>query len=162
MRHQARGKYYEELTVDDIYEHRPGRTMTEFDNTMWTLLSLNMQPLHLDRNFAENTEFGERLMNSMFTLSIVVGAQVSDLTMGTTVANLGFEEISFPRPVFVGDTLYAETEIVEKRRSDSRDDSGVVTFEHRGLNQRDEVVCTCTRVALMKYAPEDVDVDVDD
>lgn len=159
MRHRARGKYYEELTVGDVYEHRPGRTMTEFDNTLWTLLSVNTQPLHLDRHFAEETEFGERLVNSMFTLSCVVGAQVSDLTMGTTVANLGFEEISFPRPVFVGDTLYSETEVVDKRESDSRDDSGIVTFEHRGTNQDGEVVCTCTRVALMMYAPEDADVD---
>lgn len=155
MRHRARGKYYEELTVGDVYEHRPGRTMTEFDNTLWTLLSQNMQPLHLDRHFAAETEFGERLMNSMFTLSVVVGAQVADLTMGTTVANLGFEEIAFPCPVFIGDTVYAETEIVDKRTSESRDDSGVVTFEHRGTNQDDEVVCTCTRVALMKFAPEE-------
>jgi acyl dehydratase len=159
MRHTARGKYYEELTVGDVYEHRPGRTMTEFDNTLWTLLSQNMQPLHLDREYAAETEFGERLMNSMFTLSVVVGAQVADLTMGTTVANLGFEEISFPRPVFIGDTVYAETEIVEKRTSDSRDDSGIVTFEHRGVNQDDEIVCTCTRIALMKFAPDDVDSD---
>jgi len=160
MRHQARGKYYEELTVGDVYEHRPGRTMTEFDNTLWTLLSQNMQPLHLDRHFAEETEFGERLMNSMFTLSLVVGAQVSDLTMETTIANLGFGEISFPRPVFIGDTIYAETEIVEKRTSDSRDDSGVVTFKHYGKNQDGEVVCDCTRVALMKYAPEDASLEV--
>jgi acyl dehydratase len=90
---------------------------------------------------------------------VVVGAQVADLTMGTTVANLGFEEISFPRPVFIGDTVYAETEIVEKRTSDSRDDSGIVTFEHRGVNQDDEIVCTCTRIALMKFAPDDVDSD---
>lgn len=155
MRHVARGKYYEELSIGDIYEHRPGRTMTEFDNSLWTLLSMNMQPLHLDRHFAEETEFGERLINSMFTLSCIVGAQVSDLTMGTTVANLGFEEISFDQPVFVGDTLYAETEIVNKRESNSRDDSGVVTFEHRGKNQDGEIVCKCTRIALMKYQPVD-------
>jgi acyl dehydratase len=159
MRHTARGKYYDELTIGDVYEHRPGRTMTEFDNTLWTLLSQNMQPLHLDSEYAAETEFGERLMNSMFTLSVVVGAQVADLTMGTTVANLGFEEISFPRPVFVGDTVYAETEIVDKRESDSRDDSGIVTFEHRGINQDDEVVCTCTRIALMKFAPDDENPD---
>ncbi|MFC4540342.1 MaoC family dehydratase [Halosolutus amylolyticus] len=158
MRYQARGKYYEELEVGDIYEHRPGRTMTEFDNTLWTLSSLNMQPLHLDRHFAEETEFGERLMNSMFTLSVVVGAQVTDLTMGTTVANLGFEEISFPRPVFVGDTVYSETEIIDKRTSESRDDSGIVTFEHRGINQDGETVCSCTRVALMKHAPDAADL----
>lgn len=157
MRSVARGKYYEELSPGDVYEHRPGRTMTEFDNTLWSLLSVNLQPLHLDAAYAEDTQFGERLMNSMFTLSVVVGAQVHDLTMGTTVANLGFEEISFPEPVFIDDTLYAETEVIDKRRSDSREDSGVVTFEHRGRNQRDEVVCTCTRIALMKYAPADED-----
>jgi len=97
-----------------VYEHRPGRTVTEFDNTLWSLLSVNLQPLHLDAHYAAGTEFGQRLVNSMFTLSTVVGLQVHDLTLGTTVANLGFEEIAFPHPVFIGDTLYAETEVLEK------------------------------------------------
>ena len=155
MAQRTRGKYYEELAVGDVYEHRPGRTVSEFDNTLWSLLSVNLQPLHLDANFAESTEFGQRLVNSMFTLSTVVGLQVHDLTLGTTVANLGFEEITFPHPVFIGDTLYAETEILDKRLSESRDDSGIVTFEHRGKNQDGELVCTCKRTALMLTKPEE-------
>lgn len=155
MASQTRGKYYEELEVGDVYEHRPGRTVSEFDNTLWSLLSVNLQPLHLDAHFSEGTEFGQRLVNSMFTLSTVVGLQVHDLTLGTTVANLGFEEIAFPNPVFIGDTLYAETEVLEKRLSDSRDDSGIVTFEHRGHTQDGELVCECKRIALMRLQPED-------
>lgn len=148
---QNRGLYYEEMEVGDVYEHRPGRTVSEFDNTLWSLLSVNLQPLHLNADFAEETEFGERLVNSMFTLSTVVGLQVKDLTLGTTVANLGFEEITFPNPVFVGDTLYAETEVLDKRESDSRDDSGIVTFQHRGHTQDDDLVCQCKRTALMLH-----------
>lgn len=155
MATQTRGKYYEELEVGDVYEHWPGRTVTEFDNTLWSLLSVNLQPLHLDAHYSEGTEFGQRLVNSMFTLSTVVGLQVHDLTLGTTVANLGFKEITFPNPVFIGDTLYAETEVLEKRLSDSRDDSGIVTFEHRGQTQDGELVCECTRIALMLLQPED-------
>ena len=154
MAQQTRGKYYDELEIGDVYEHRPGRTVSEFDNTLWSLLSVNLQPLHLDANFAESTEFNQRLVNSMFTLSTVVGLQVHDLTLGTTVANLGFEEISFPHPVFIGDTLYAETEVLDKRLSESRDDSGIVTFEHRGMNQDGELVCTCERTALMLLESE--------
>lgn len=149
--HGNRGLYYEELDTETTYHHQPGRTVTEFDNVLWTLLSMNLQPLHLDAQFAEETEFGERLVNSMFTLSTVVGLQVNDLTLGTTVANLGFEDVRFPHPMFVGDTLRAETDVVDKRRSESRDDAGVVTFEHRGKNQHDDLVCECTRVALMRY-----------
>lgn len=146
-----RGLYYGELDTETTYHHHPGRTVTEFDNVLWTLLSMNLQPLHLDAQFAEETEFGERLVNSMFTLSTVVGLQVNDLTLGTTVANLGFEDVRFPHPMFIGDTLRAETDVIEKRRSESRDDAGVVTFEHRGKNQHDDIVCECTRVALMQY-----------
>lgn len=149
--HGNRGLYYEELDTETTYHHKPGRTVTEFDNVLWTLLSMNLQPLHLDAQFAEETEFGERLINSMFTLSTVVGLQVNDLTLGTTVANLGFEDVRFPHPMFIGDTLRAETDVVDKRRSESRDDAGVVTFEHRGKNQHDDLVCECTRVALMRY-----------
>lgn len=149
--HGNRGLYYEELDTETTYHHQPGRTVTEFDNVLWTLLSMNLQPLHLDAQFAEETEFGERLVNSMFTLSTVVGLQVNDLTLGTTVANLGFEDVRFPHPMFVGDTLRAETDVVDKRRSESRDDAGVVTFKHRGKNHHDDLVCECTRVALMRY-----------
>lgn len=154
MPETQRGKYYEELSVGQVYEHRPGRTVTEFDNTLWTLLSVNLQPLHLDAHYSAETEFGERLVNSMFTLAVVNGMQVDHITLGTTVANLGFEEIEFPRPVFAGDTIYSETEVLSKRLSESRDDSGIVSFEHRGHNQNDDLVCRCKRTALMLHDPE--------
>jgi acyl dehydratase len=149
------GLYYEELEVGRTYEHRPGRTMTEFDNTLWSLLSVNLQPPHINADFAEDSPFGQRLVNSMLTMSVIIGLQVHDLTLGTTVANLGFEEVQFPEPVFIGDTLYAETEVVDKRRSESRDDSGIVSFEHRGRNQDGDVVCTCKRAGLMLYRPDE-------
>jgi acyl dehydratase len=149
MPERTRGKYYEELDVGDVYEHRPGRTVNEADNTMWSLLTVNLQPLHIDAHHAKDREFGQRLVNSIFTLGVVVGLQVQDLTLGTTVANLGFEDVTFPNPVFAGDTIYAETEIVDKRRSESRDDSGIVHFEHRGHNQDGDLVCACNRAGLM-------------
>lgn len=150
-----RGLYYEELDEGTVYEHRPGRTITEFDNTMWSLLTVNLQPLHIDKEFAGDTQFGRRLVNSIFTLGYVVGVSVKDLTLGTTVANLGFEETQFPNPVFHGDTLYAETEILTKRLSESRNDSGIVTFEHRGHNQDGDLVCTSKRAGLMLLTPDD-------
>lgn len=149
-----RGLYYEELVEGEVYEHRPGRTITEFDNTMWSLLTVNLQPLHIDKEFAGDTQFGRRLVNSIFTLGYVVGVSVKDLTLGTTVANLGFEETRFPTPVFHGDTLYAETEILDKRLSESRDDSGIVVFEHRGHNQDGDLVCESKRPGLMLLTPE--------
>lgn len=155
MPEPTRGLYYEEFEEGAVYEHRPGRTVSEFDNILWTLLSMNHQPLHLDAEFAADTEFGHRLVNSMFTLSTIVGLQVNDLTLGTTVANLGFEEVTFPQPVFIGDTIYAETEVLHTRRSESRDDSGIVTLEHRGHNQDGELVCSCKRAALMRLQPTD-------
>jgi len=151
MPERTRGKYYEELEVGDVYEHRPGRTVTEADNTMWSLLTVNLQPLHIDAHHSKDTPFGERLVNSIFTLGVVTGMQVHDLTLGTTVANLGFEEIAFPNPVFAGDTIYAETEILDKRLSDSRDDSGIVQFKHRGHNQDGDLICECQRAALMYH-----------
>lgn len=149
MPERTRGKYYEELEVGQVYEHRPGRTVSDTDNTMWSLLSLNVQPLHCDAHFSEDTEFGERIVNSIFTLAIVTGQQVHDITLGTTVANLGFGEIEFPNPVFAGDTIYSETEVLDKRLSESRDDSGVVQFEHRGYNQDGDLICHCQRAGLM-------------
>jgi len=148
---QSRGLYYEELEEGEVYEHRPGRTISQFDNTLWTLLSMNTQPLHLDAEFAKDTEFGERIVNSMFTLAVVCGLQVDDITLGTTVANLGFEEIHFPAPVFVGDTLYGKTEVLSKRLSESHEDSGIVKFEHRGHTQDGDLVCECKRAALMLH-----------
>lgn len=149
-----RGLYYEELRTGVVYEHRPGRTVGEADNTLFTTLTMNPQGLHLDAGYAAATEFGERLVNSMFTLSTLVGLSVGQLTQETTVANLGFGEISFPKPVFHGDTLYAETEVVEMRPSGSRPGAGVVTFEHRARNQHGDVVAVARRTALMHRAPE--------
>lgn len=151
--HERRGKWLGELVAGDVYRHRPGRTVTEADNVLFTTLTMNTQSLHLDAAFAADQEFGQRLVNSLFTMSVVVGLSVADLTEGTTVANLGFSEISFPAPVFIGDTLYAETEVVAVRPSSSRPGQGVVTFEHRGRNQRDEPVCVARRAALIRSGP---------
>ncbi len=144
------GKYFEELPVGATFRHQPGRTVTETDNLLMTALTLNPQPLHLDAEYAAQTEFGRILVNSMFTLALVVGLSVADTTLGTTVANLGFEKVEFPKPVFVGDTITAETRVVAARRSRSRPTAGVVLFEHTGRNQRDEVVCRAQRTALMR------------
>lgn len=147
--HVQRGLYYEECEVGARYLHRPGRTATEADNTLFSTLTMNPQALHLDAAYAESQPFGQRLMNSMWTLSTMVGASVSQMTQGTLVAQLGLSDISFPAPVFHGDTLYTETEILEKRLSNSRPGQGLVTMKHTGRNQRGEVVATATRVALM-------------
>jgi len=147
------GKYFEELEIGQVYAHQPGRTVTETDNLLFSTLSMNPQPLHLDAAFAAETEFGQRLVNSLFTLSLVVGLSVADTTLGTTVGNLGFESVTFPKPVFLGDTLYAQTEVLEKRASKSRPTQGIVTFEHRAHNQRGELVVRCRRAALMQMRP---------
>ncbi|MDQ4215548.1 MaoC family dehydratase [Microbacterium capsulatum] len=150
---EQRGLYFEEFEEGAVYLHRPGRTVTEADNVLFTTLTMNTQALHLDAAWSAGTEFGERLVNSMFTLSTLVGLSVAQLTMGTIVANLGFTEISFPAPVRVGDTLYAETRIVSKRLSSSRPGQGIVTFAHTMRNQRDEVVALATRSTLMQCLP---------
>ena len=143
------GKYFEEFEVGAVFEHQPGRTVTETDNLLFSTLTMNPQPLHLDAHFAAETQFGERLVNSVFTLGLIVGLSVGETTLGTTIGNLGFESVEFPRPVFIGDTIRSVTEIVSKRESKSKPDRGIVTFEHRGLNQRDEVVCRCLRTGMM-------------
>ncbi|UIX29377.1 MaoC family dehydratase [Streptomyces sp. GQFP] len=150
--HTRRGRYLDELVVGDIYRHTPGRTVTDADNVLFTTLTMNTQSLHLDADYASRTEFGHVLVNSLFTMATVVGLSVTDLTEGTTVANLGFTEIVFPAPVAVGDTLFAETEILAARESKSRPGQGVVEFEHRGLNQRGDLVCRARRSALMLSA----------
>jgi len=147
------GKYFEELSVGDIFKHEPGRTLTETDNLIFTSLTMNPQPLHLDAEFAGQTEFGQRLVNSIFTLGLAVGLSVRDTTLGTTVGNLGFEQVEFPKPVFIGDTLYAETEVVATRESRSRPQWGIVTFEHRASNQRGEIIMRCRRAAMMRRRP---------
>jgi len=147
------GKWFEELTPGLVIEHAVTRTITEADNTLFSVLSMNPQPLHLDESFAETTEFGTRVVNSMFTLSLLIGLSVFETTLGTTVANLGFEEIAFPAPVFPGDSIHARTEVVAARESASRPTQGIVTFEHTAFNQRDEVVARCRRTALMHRRP---------
>ena len=149
------GKWFEELTVGLVVQHTLTRTVTETDNVVFTTLTLNPQPLHLDHEFAAATEFGRPLVNSFFTLGLVGGISVLETTHGTTVANLGMDETVFPAPVFVGDTIHVETEVVAARESKSRPDAGIVTFEHRGFNQRNELVCRCRRNALMRRRPSE-------
>jgi acyl dehydratase len=153
MRRATSGKWFEELTPGLVLDHAVTRTVTEADNTFFSALTMNPQPLHLDEQFASETEFGARLVNSMFTLALLVGMTVYETTLGTTVANLGFDEIAFPKPVFHGDTIWAETEVLAARESGSRPNCGIVTFEHRGFNQRDELVARCRRNALMRKRP---------
>ena len=144
------GKYFEEFTVGDVFHHQPGRTVTETDNLLFTTMTMNPQPLHLDSEFSKNAEFGQRLVNSIFTLGLAVGLSVGDTTLGTTVGNLGFERVEFPKPVFIGDTITVETEVLEKRESKSRPQWGIVMFEHRATNQRGETVMRCRRAAMMR------------
>ena len=144
-----RGLWFEEFQEGTTYLHRPGRTITEADNTLFTAVSMNTQALHLDAAWSATEPFGERLVNSMFTLATLIGLSVSQLTQGTTVGNLGFSEVSFPAPMFHGDTLYAETTIVDKRNSKSRPGQGIVTFEHRGYNQDGKLVAKAVRQAMM-------------
>jgi acyl dehydratase len=148
-----RGLYFDELETGVTYEHRPRRTVSEADNILFTTLTMNTQALHLDAVWSEGTEFGERLVNSMFTLSTLVGLSVAQLTQGTIVANLGFSEVRFPAPVRVGDTLEASTVVTEKRASTSRPGQGIATFEHTMRNQRGEVVCVAVRSTLMLLTP---------
>jgi acyl dehydratase len=149
------GRWFEELTVGTVVEHATRRTVTETDNVLFTTMTMNPQPLHLDAEFAAGTEFGRPLVNSMFTVALVVGLAVPELTLGTTVANLGFTDIRFPAPVFAGDTVRVTTEVLEARPSGSRPDAGIVTFRHVASNQRAEVVCRADRTALMRRRPVD-------
>ncbi|MET0784444.1 MAG: MaoC family dehydratase [Leifsonia flava] len=144
-----RGLWFEEFDLEARYLHRPGRTVTEADNVLFTTLTMNTQALHLDAAYAAGEEFGQRLVNSMFTLSTLVGASVAQLTQGTLVANLGFGAVAFPAPVFIGDTLYAETTVAAKRLSASRPGQGIVTLEHLARNQDDLVVATASRTTLV-------------
>ena len=148
------GLYFEDLTVGKQFKHPIRRTVTEADNVFISALTHNPAALHLDEQYCrEHTEFGQRIVNSVFTLGLVVGISVGDTTLGTTVGNLGWDEVRFPKPVFHGDTIRAESEVLEARASKSRPDNGIVVFEHRGYNQRDELVMTCKRSALMLRRP---------
>ena len=144
-----RGLYFEEFEVGTSYQHRPGRTVTETDTVLFTTLTMNTQSLHLDAAFAATQPFGQRLVNSMFTLSTLVGSSVAQLTQGTLVANLGFSEVTFPHPLFHGDTMYSESLVVGKRLSASRPGQGIVTLEHIARNQDGVVVATAGRTALV-------------
>ncbi len=149
-----RGLYVEEFEVGATYHHRPGRTATEADNVLFSSLTMNTQALHLDEAFSATQPFGRRLINSMWTLATMVGASVSQLTQGTLVAQLGLSDVSFPHPLFAGDTLTTSTEIVDVRLSASRPGQGIVTMRHTGRNQDGAVVATATRVALMWCLPK--------
>lgn len=148
------GLYFEDLPVGRKFSHPLRRTVTEADNVFFSALTMNPAALHLDEQYCrEHTEFGTRIVNSAFTLGLVVGISVGDTTLGTTVGNLGWDEVRFPRPVFHGDTIRVESEVVEARESRSRSDNGIVVFAHRGYNQRDELVMSCKRSALMLKRP---------
>jgi acyl dehydratase len=149
------GRWFEDLLPGLTVQHAVTRTITESDNVLFSCLTMNPQPLHLDEEFAAGTEFGTRIVNSLFTLGLLVGMTIHGFTLGTTIANLGFENIDFPAPVFHGDTLRAETEVVAARASQSRPNAGIVTFEHRAFNQRGILVARCRRNALMLRRPAD-------
>ena len=150
------GLWFEDLTVGLTVEHAIRRTATETDNILFTTMSMNPAAPHLDADYAAGSEFGKPLVNSMFTAALVVGISVPELTHGTIVAQLGLDAVVFPAPVFVGDTIRVLSEVVEARASKSRPDTGIVVFEHRAFNQRDELVCRMRRTGLMRRAPEEV------
>ena len=144
------GRYFDEWQVGDAIEHEIRRTVTETDNLLFSTMTHNPQPLHLDVEAAKASGFGQILVNSTFTFALLVGLSVGDTTLGTLVANLGFDKVVTPKPVFIGDTLHARSVVKELRASNSRLDAGIVTFTHELLNQRDEVVCRCERSALLQ------------
>lgn len=153
-RHPRGGMYFDDFETGRLYEHRLRRTVTEMDNMLFSNMTLNPQPLHIDRHFcAEETEWGKPLMNSLFTLGLMIGMSVNDLTVGTTIANLGMTEVKFPNPLFEGDTVRATTEIIGKRESRSRKDAGIVDFHHRAFKQDGTLVAECRRQAFLKKRP---------
>ena len=142
------GKYFEDLEVGMRFQHSLGRTITETDNVLFNSITMNPQPLHMNDDFASKTQFGQRIVNGMLTLGLVVGLTVGELTEGTIIANLGYEKVNHPKPVFHGDTIYVETEVLEKRESRSKLDRGIVRLRHLGKNQDGEVVCEVERTVL--------------
>ena len=150
------GRYFEDFEIGDIYEHRPGRTITQSDNTWFTLLTMNTHPLHFDEEYGKATEFGKTLVNSTFTVAVMVGMSVSDVSQ-KAIANLGWTDIVLPNPLFVGDTLYAESEVLEKRLSESRENCGIVTVKTTGTNQDGAIVATYKRSALIPTTGNAVD-----
>jgi acyl dehydratase len=148
------GLWFEEFSEGQVFEHALSRTVTEMDNVLFSSLTMNPQPLHLDAEFARTTEFGRPLVNSLFTLGLLIGMTVGETTLGTTVGNLGMTSVAFPKPVFHGDTVRARSTVRSVRASRSRPDAGLVEFLHEATNQRGEVVATCVRTALMRRRPE--------
>lgn len=148
------GKYFDELEIGQLIKHTLGRTLTETDNLLFSSLTMNTQPLHINQDFAAKTEFGRCIVNGIFTLGLVVGMTVTELTAGTIVANLGYENIKHPHPMFAGDTLYVETEISDKRESKSRSEAGIITMKHRGRNQNGVICIEVTRSALFLRRPQ--------
>lgn len=147
------GLYFEAFEIGQEFVHEIRRTVTDMDNILFSSLTYNPAPIHIDHAYAATTEFGRPLMNSLFTLGLVIGLSVQDTTFGTTIGNLGMSETSFPKPVFAGDTIRAVTKVLDLRASQSRPTQGIVTFEHLGLNQRDEIICRTVRGALMMRKP---------
>lgn len=148
------GLYFEQFVVGQTFDHALSRTVTEMDNVLFSALTMNPQPLHLDEEFSKQTEFGQRIVNSLFTLGLLIGMTVGDTTLGTTIANLGMSRVDFPKPVFHGDTLRVRTTVLSTRPSRSRPDAGIVEFAHQAVNQRGEIVAICHRAALMKTQPK--------
>ena len=147
------GKFYDEWRIGETIEHPLRRTVTETDNLLWSTMTHNPQPLHLDIEAAKASEFGQILVNGTFTFALMVGLSVAETTLGTLVANLGYDKLVMPKPVFIGDTMRATSEVIELKESKSRPGAGIVTFAHELINQRDEVVCRCTRSALLQRKP---------
>jgi len=148
------GLYLEDFEVGRVFEHPLRRTITEMDNTLFSCLTHNPQPLHIDHEFSKGTEFGKPLVNSIFTLGLMIGIAVNDTTMGTTIANLGMTEVKFPKPVFHGDTLRITSEVVSTRESRSRADAGILELLHKAFNQRGELVAECRRQLLVRRRPK--------
>ena len=147
------GKYYEDLVVGMSIKHSLGRTITEADNTFFSALTMNTQPLHLNEDFASRTRFGKRIVNGLLTLGVVIGITVQEITEGTIIANLGYEKVSHPSPVFHGDTIYVETLVLDKRPSETKPDRGIIKLKHIGTNQHGEIVCEVERTVLFLKTP---------
>jgi acyl dehydratase len=147
------GKYFEQLNPGEVIRHATTRTITEMDNVLFSALTMNPQPMHIDEEYAKTSIYGTRIVNSCFTLGLLLGFSVPDLTLGTTIAVIALESVVFPKPVFHGDTIRGQSTVLERRESKSRPEAGIVIFDHRAYNQRNEMVASCRRVALMKKMP---------
>lgn len=147
------GLYYEELNPGLVVEHSIRRTVSEYDNVLFSAITHNVAPLHLDAEYGKKSMYGQRIVNSMYTLGLVCGIVVGETTQGTTLGNLGFEQVKFPKPLFFGDTVRVRTEVIQRRESKKYPDAGIVTFRHSGINQREEIVCECLRAGLMMKRP---------